>query len=148
MPPTPKFKKDTLSPNVGNFHVNGQLKQHVVDLEVTSPIGKAKDRLDVAKGKASIIEVNQLIVKKDIKKELKLADDRVEVEEEADRARNSNTCEDSLSNSKCKDDDQVDNEYQNLVELATNMALQAKIMEQQGVQVEETSALVTKHVVG
>jgi hypothetical protein len=70
---------------------------------------------------------------KDIRKELKLVGDHVEVEEEADRARNNNTCEDSLSHSKCKDGDQVDNEDHNLVELATNMALQVKIMEQQGV---------------
>jgi hypothetical protein len=33
---------------VGNFHVKDQLKQCVVDFEVTSPIGKIKDQLDVA----------------------------------------------------------------------------------------------------
>lgn len=44
-------------------------------------------------------------MKKDIKKELKLVDDYVEVEEEANKAGDNNTCEDSLSHSKCKDVD-------------------------------------------
>jgi hypothetical protein len=116
-PPTPKFKKDTLSPSAGNFHVNVQLKQHVVDLETISLIGKAKDPLDGATRKASIVKVNKLIMKKDIKKELKLADDHVEVEEEVDKVGDNNTCEDSLSHSKCKDDDQVDSEDHNVVNL-------------------------------
>ncbi len=56
-------------------------------------------------------------MKKDIKKELKLADDHVEVEEEVDKVGDNNTCEDSLSHSKCKDDDQVDSEDHNVVNL-------------------------------
>jgi hypothetical protein len=79
--------------------------------------------------KASIVEVDKLIVKMDIRKELKLVDDHVEVQEEVGRIGDNNTYEDSLSHSKCKDNDQLDNEDHNVVEPTTNMALQTNIME-------------------
>jgi hypothetical protein len=42
----------------------------------------------------------------------------------------------------------IDNEDHNAVEPTTNMALQANIMEQEGVQAEDTDALVTNMLQG
>jgi hypothetical protein len=119
-PPIPKFKKDTRSPIVGNYHVNGQLKQHVVDRQLTGHVVKGKDHLDVVVGKFFIEEANKLLMKKDIRKELKLADDHIEVEEEVGRIEDNNKYEDFFTHS---------NEDHNVVEPTTNMALEGNIME-------------------
>jgi hypothetical protein len=67
---------------------------------------KAKDHLYIVVRKTSIVEVDKLIVKKNIGKELKLSNDHVEVEEEVGIIGDNTTYEDSLSHSKCKDDRQ------------------------------------------